>query len=414
MLPDNFWPDEHKQLLAIIQPRLEQMAFTAQKHAAVKAGISFNPTLANETAASWASEYSDSLLTQLMQTTVDGVGKILSDWIGLPGATMGNLRDSLAPLFGQVRADRIAVTETTRAFAEGERLAYENEGIEEWRWNTNEDELVCEFCGEVDGDIVPIGEPFGQDANGDDVTQPPYHVECRCWISPVIRVRKLAKGDVEGHEFHGNQWTGGEGGQQESRSFRHFSLDDLEQDKIEGWKEDHEQQQDWITPATATPEEKNGLDAYKDGMYYSINTGLRTSGMVPEEFNAQYIAGIDSAMAKSSVSEDMTVYRGVRESTFEQNNLLGLKPGDTFTDKGFMSTTLNQYTAQGAARDKGAVFEINVPAETHGIYLDDFNNGNNNHEREILLDRGQQMRINSVDHNGNGGRLTFRVEIIRR
>jgi SPP1 gp7 family putative phage head morphogenesis protein len=184
-LNDSFWNNEQNRLLAILQPRLEQMAFDAAKQAAHKAGIAFNPNLSNANAAKWARDYTDTLLKQLGTTSSTGIGEIVARWVENRGATYGQLQQQLVQ-YGAVRAQAIAVTETTRAYAEGERMSYLNEGIIYWAWMTNRDDLTCSYCGPLNGKVVRIGDAFGT-FRGENVTQPPYHPQCRCWCAPIVK-----------------------------------------------------------------------------------------------------------------------------------------------------------------------------------------------------------------------------------
>ena len=183
-LPKSFWSNEQTRLLAILRPRLEAMAVAAAKQAAKKAGIGFNPALANAQAAQWARNYTDELLKQLGTTSEKGVGEIVGKWIESPGATYGDLQKALRQ-YGAVRAASIATTETTRAYSHGERQAYLQEGITHWRWNTARDDLTCEYCGPLNKKVVKIGETFGY-FHGEAITQPPFHPMCRCWTSPIL------------------------------------------------------------------------------------------------------------------------------------------------------------------------------------------------------------------------------------
>jgi hypothetical protein len=206
-LPDLFWADERKLLLSILLPRLEHMAYIAQQHAAQKMGISFNPVLANKDAEAWAREYTDVVLNELQTTTEGGVGDILAAWIDTPGLTIGDLIESLKPMFGQVRAARIAQTEITRAYAQGEAMAYEREmglvaavlpvedshpGCYCWLsvkragnqqfivWQTNKDDRVCDQdldmpwgtvggCQAMDNIVVSEGDYLGEDFDSIDL-----------------------------------------------------------------------------------------------------------------------------------------------------------------------------------------------------------------------------------------------------
>ncbi|MCC7117372.1 MAG: minor capsid protein [Anaerolineales bacterium] len=161
--------------------------------AARQAGIAFDNTLYNQRAEQWARSYTDDLLAELGTTTERIVGDAVGDWIKRDGATIGELNEALTPAFGAARANAIAVTETTRAFANGQEEAYKAEGITEWIWRTNKDEMVCKYCGGANNKTVKIGEPFGHDAKGNPVTKPPFHPNCRCWVAPKVSKDKKPK-----------------------------------------------------------------------------------------------------------------------------------------------------------------------------------------------------------------------------
>ncbi len=182
----DFWDQELRILVQLLAPRLEQMAYSAMRTAADKARIVFNPELSNAQAAVWARKYTDALLSEIGVTNQRMVGQVLEGWISRSGATLEDLKQSLYQAgFNDRRADLIAVTETTRAYAEGEQVEYTSNGISRWRWNTNNDEVVCQFCGPLNGKVVQIGQAFGS-FRGAQVTKPPFHPGCRCWVSPEV------------------------------------------------------------------------------------------------------------------------------------------------------------------------------------------------------------------------------------
>lgn len=85
---------------------------------------------------------------------------------------------SLEPTFGPVRAERIAITETTRIFSQAALESMRaNEAITHVRFMTSRDELVCPICAPLNGQVVEkdsAGFPgFGW---------PPAHPNCRCDI----------------------------------------------------------------------------------------------------------------------------------------------------------------------------------------------------------------------------------------
>lgn len=202
-IPPAFWQDERKRLLALFLPKLESLAMLGAMNATLKmrgVGISFDPMLVNAAAAAWARVYTDALLNRLQTTDQQVVGKILANWVSTPGASMGDLVNQLRPAFGgnTYRADLVAVTETTRAVAEGEALAYREAGAGQvmytppghpgcrcWTaakrhagqlvivWKTNRDEIVCrqklntpwgavEGCRALHNTVISAGEYAGQ------------------------------------------------------------------------------------------------------------------------------------------------------------------------------------------------------------------------------------------------------------
>jgi hypothetical protein len=114
----------------------------------------------------------DSLRTTLLLWQEQGLGKR-----GLP-----DLVDSLQPLFSRERAKRIAQTESTRLFAEGNILAArDDDSVGGMEWQTARDELVCETykdepgCGPRNGLIYPKN----------NLPSMPLHPNCRCAWQPA-------------------------------------------------------------------------------------------------------------------------------------------------------------------------------------------------------------------------------------
>lgn len=200
-LPPSFWEEEMRRLAILLLPRLTDLALEGMRSGTEKVGIGFNYAIYSILSEQWAKEYTDELLKQVRTSNEKIVGEVLAKWIATPGRTIGDLRAALSPHFGVRRADVIAVTEATRALASGELMAFQRAGVEEIRWGTNRDELVCPYCGAVHGQVRKIGEPFGyftwrKGHVPEPVFTPPYHPNCRCGISPVVRLRRRLFADV--------------------------------------------------------------------------------------------------------------------------------------------------------------------------------------------------------------------------
>lgn len=172
------WDEIAALYRAALQPALET-TFVAAAQASIEAGVSISWDLVNQRAAEWASNYSFELVRgmvdndrRFLQTAVDSFYR--------DKLSLGDLSDKLLRHYGAVRADMIAVTETTRAAVEADRL-YAGElrklgaqmrGIVE----TNQDEKVCIVCGPKQGNDVS------------DAGYPPFHPRCRCNVRYVNEV----------------------------------------------------------------------------------------------------------------------------------------------------------------------------------------------------------------------------------
>lgn len=185
--PKSFWLREAKILFALLSPLILKAALkaarTAGKDLATRTGASVDFELVNEAASKWAKEYTFDLVTGITDTTKTYLQDKISAWVET-GAPLDDLKQELmdSGMFDAQRASRVAVTETTRAYAEGNTTAWRESGVVSGRrWQTAVDEMVCPVCGELHGQVVGIDEPFA-----DGVDNPPAHVNCRCWIDPVV------------------------------------------------------------------------------------------------------------------------------------------------------------------------------------------------------------------------------------
>ena len=122
------------------------------------------------------------------KTTLTGIENAITAFVETPGMTIGDVMKQLP--FDDIRARRIAITEVTRAYAEGDRLAgkalaEEFPEVEVVKtWFTNNDDRVCPICGPNHLVTIPIDELF---PSGDD--SPPSHVNCRCFRTTTTRLR---------------------------------------------------------------------------------------------------------------------------------------------------------------------------------------------------------------------------------
>lgn len=146
-------------------------------------GYGFDYTLANVAAREWSLTHTDTLLNQLGTTAGKVVGQAVGRWVN-NGEPLQSLINDLEPAFGRTRAERVAATEVTRAYAEGSTRTYQESGVvQKVEWATARDERVCIICGPLEGKTAPVGSQIGG-------YYPPAHPNCRCWILPVVKEPK--------------------------------------------------------------------------------------------------------------------------------------------------------------------------------------------------------------------------------
>jgi SPP1 gp7 family putative phage head morphogenesis protein len=133
----------------------------------------------NQAALEYVKDYRFTYIRDITDTTRKQTQKAISDWI-LSGDPLPVLEKTLSTIYGEARAARIAATETTRAFAQGNMAAWESTGfIRSAVWMTSQDERVCVICAEHEGEHVGIGDIDAAPPNSS-------HVGCRCWLQPEV------------------------------------------------------------------------------------------------------------------------------------------------------------------------------------------------------------------------------------
>lgn len=171
-----FWNEFSTTMRGELIPTLEGIFLDSAEQLLGTTSIGVDWALINAQAARWAEQYSYDLVRGIAENTRAALQQKVSAYFR-NGLTQQDLRASLQNLFGPVRAEMIAVTETTRASVNGELAIVreiEKNGIAMIAvWNTNNDDFVCKICG-----------PRNQRKKGDGwYTLPPAHPRCRCFIS---------------------------------------------------------------------------------------------------------------------------------------------------------------------------------------------------------------------------------------
>jgi SPP1 gp7 family putative phage head morphogenesis protein len=195
-----YWQAMGVELGGAIIPRATEVAWVGVTAGEAIMGFAVEWDMLNQAVLDYTRRYGFSLVNidgdlSIVKTTRDQMREIFLRWQrgelgdrGLP-----DLVRALDPLFGSERARRIAVTETTRLFAEGNLIAWRTGGVTHKIWHTAMDELVCPICAPLEGKKVRLDAPFSppvRDWNGD---HPPAHVNCRCWLTCQTERQKEAR-----------------------------------------------------------------------------------------------------------------------------------------------------------------------------------------------------------------------------
>jgi hypothetical protein len=154
-------------------PQLEKVFHDAAQDMIEHVGGGVEWDLINNRAADWARQSTLNLVRGLTDNSKQIIQSGLDDFYN-QRLTLGALEERLARTFGPVRAESIAITETTRAAAQGE-LAYADELRKQGAvlvavWETENDETVCPICSPLNG----------KDQGDGWNDPPPAHPRCRC------------------------------------------------------------------------------------------------------------------------------------------------------------------------------------------------------------------------------------------
>ena len=195
-----FWRREDDLLWQSVRDAFRRVG--TERQAAARANVTTGDItfdLPNLDAREWVTGYYTSpspldhgSVPNLDVTSREQVEQVFRRWLNgdLEGAAAREegipaLIRALEPVFGPERARRIAVTEATRIFTEGQRQAEaDNEFTVQFRVLTARDERVCPVCGPLDGQTRDKGTYTYVHPTLGAVAGPPFHVNCRCGESP--------------------------------------------------------------------------------------------------------------------------------------------------------------------------------------------------------------------------------------
>jgi hypothetical protein len=159
--------------------------------------------------------------------------------------------------------------------------------------------------------------------------------------------------------------------------------------------------------------ERQALNEYTGSLYLGVNKALRTGSSMSKE-DRKAVKLMDDAFSRASTTQDIQVFRGVGPT--DMDRFANLKPGDSYKDDAFLSTSTDEDTADNFVRgDSPTMLNIKVPKGSKAISVDSlsqFKKGGHavRSEEEILLNRGGSYRVVSITPARRGKPRIVNVE----
>ena len=192
---DAFWRAEDDAFFANVQRGLYDVAQERAITSIVTTGAFDMWETVNQRVIDWVNDYYTNIdaeivgsIPNLNATGRTEFARAFIDWQRGELETAGyadglpQLIRAIEPTFGQVRASRVAVTETTRIHYEATwQAAQANEFVTHLRWYTAADEIVarCPICGPMHLAVTPKSSRTWQHPTLGPISIP-AHVNCRC------------------------------------------------------------------------------------------------------------------------------------------------------------------------------------------------------------------------------------------
>jgi hypothetical protein len=168
------------------------------------------------------------------------------------------------------------------------------------------------------------------------------------------------------------------------------------------WEGIHDPNKSYFRPAKKeftnssflSSEEQAHVHNYSDSGHNNINKYHRFPGSIKIEpvikSIERHTKHIDSAISKSTAKNHMHLWRGTEEDVVKD-----LKPGDTFHDNGYVSTSMSPQVSWGFAgyhNKEIHLMHIKTPKGSKVLDLEHHGATANKGENEFLLPRGSKFR----------------------
>lgn len=251
------------------------------------------------------------------------------------------------------------------------------------------DKRTCPLCKELDSLYAEVGSPDHLEFT------PPIHHRCRCiWVyignedtPPTVNFKRPDKPLIDKH--------GGLVGKSSSIFKLLGDSNKVSKSQLDNMANDFFK--------TLLKEEQKMLRDYTGPISYPINDYLRFKKISENNlgnFSRQEVMDAKNKMAKifkkaNTLDRQVEVYRFANSDMFKRD--INTMIGKSFKDKGYMSTTTKENFEQKLAAGADVFFKIKIPEGTKAIPID--HKSDYGDQQELLLDKGQKIKINNVTFN---------------
>jgi len=174
--------EEGIKLTKLSRPELTMALREGAVLAVAEAGLTVSPDLIVTQNSKWIEHRLNIYVNGVNEETAKKLAKTLKEGIDA-GESITKLSDRVNEYYDsneKYRSLRIARTETAESMEEGIMKAYKEGGITKVRWLVEPG--ACNDCAALDGEIVGIGDSFGDNAFNNVTQHPPLHPNCVCSI----------------------------------------------------------------------------------------------------------------------------------------------------------------------------------------------------------------------------------------
>ena len=190
---------EVRATIEIAQPTVTDIYKTEGEKAGALVGVDGMDITAQEGVKTAIEKRMALMAESYTQTTLDNLGELIDGELKA-GSSLAQITEAVNNQFDEWngwRAEMVARTESFAAANSATKEAWKETGVVKTiKWYTADDEMVCDYCGDMSDTEIDISDNFFNKGDSitagdnsmsldyDDVDAPPLHVNCRCYIRP--------------------------------------------------------------------------------------------------------------------------------------------------------------------------------------------------------------------------------------